>query len=92
MIKICKIIGLTLLLSSCGLSYTYQQNLALQRGELVPVILETKEKIYNFKTGKEYKDFNSIPVGVIYVDKSVNGIYKCIKIPGDGYRYIETIN
>ena len=85
MIKICKIIGLTLLLSSCGLSYTYQQNLVLQRGELVK---ETKDKIYNFKTGKEYKDFNSIPVGVIYVI----GKDKCIKIPGDGYRYIETIN
>tara|TARA_R110000782_G_scaffold155915_1_gene248097 strand:+ start:53 stop:310 length:258 start_codon:yes stop_codon:yes gene_type:complete len=85
MIKICKIIWLTLLLSSCGLSYTYQQNLALQRGELVK---ETKDKIYNFKTGKEYKDFNSIPVGVIYVI----GKDKCIKIPGDGYRYIETIN
>ena len=88
MIKICKIIGLTLLLSSCGLSYTYQQNLALQRGELVPVILETKEKIYNFKTGEEYKDFNSIPVGIIYV----NGKNKCIKLARDGYRYIETIN
>ena len=88
MIKICKIIGLTLLLSSCGLSYTYQQNLALQRGELVPVILETKEKIYNFKTGKEYKDFNSIPVGIIYVI----GKNKCIKLARDGYRYIETIN
>ena len=88
MIKICKIIGLTLLLSSCGLSYTYQQNLALQRGELVPVILETKEKIYNFKTGEEYKDFNSIPVGIIYVI----GKNKCIKLARDGYRYIETIN
>ena len=57
-----------------------------ERGELV--ILETKEKIYNFKTGKEYKDFNSIPVGVIYVI----GKDKCIKIARDGYRYIETIN
>ena len=85
MIKICKIIWLTLLLSSCGLSYTYQQDLALQRGELIQ---ETKSKIYNFKTGKEYKDFNSVPVGIIYVD----GIYKCIKIAEDGYRYIETIN
>ena len=83
------IIVSVLLISSCGLRFgdynAYQQNLALQRGELVK---ETKKKIYNFKTGKEYKDFNSIPVGVIYVD----GIYKCIKIPGDGYRYIETIN
>jgi len=85
MIKICKIIGLTLLLSSCGLSYTYQQNLALQRGELVK---ETKNKLYNFKTGKEYKDFNSIPVGIIYVI----GKNKCIKLARDGYRYIETIN
>ena len=85
MIKICKIIWLTLLLSSCGLSYTYQQNLALQRGELVK---ETKNKLYNFKTGKEYKDFNSIPVGIIYV----NGKNKCIKLARDGYRYIETIN
>ena len=83
------IIVSVLLISSCGLRFgdynAYQQNLALQRGELVK---ETKDKIYNFKTGKEYKDFNSIPVGVIYVD----GIYKCIKIPGDGYKYIETIN
>tara|TARA_R100000908_G_C3613855_1_gene62714 strand:+ start:160 stop:417 length:258 start_codon:yes stop_codon:yes gene_type:complete len=85
MIKICKIIWLTLLLSSCGLSYTYQQNLALQRGELVK---ETKNKLYNFKTGKEYKDFNSIPVGIIYVI----GKNKCIKLARDGYRYIETIN
>ena len=86
------IIVVTLLISSCGLRFgdynAYQQNLALQRGELVPVILETKEKIYNFKTGKEYKDFNSIPVGIIYVI----GKNKCIKLARDGYRYIETIN
>ena len=56
-----------------------------ERGELVK---ETKEKIYNFKTGEKYKDFNSIPVGVIYVI----GKDKCIKIARDGYRYIETIN
>jgi len=83
------IIVVTLLISSCGLRFgdynAYQQNLALQRGELVK---ETKEKIYNFKTGKEYKDFYSIPIGITYVI----GKDKCIKIPGDGYRYIETIN
>jgi len=83
------IIVVTLLISSCGLKfgnyYAYQQDLALQRGELVK---ETKEKIYNFKTGKEYKDIISIPVGVIYVI----GKDKCIRIAGDGYRYIETIN
>jgi len=83
------IIVSVLLISSCGLRFgdynAYQQDLALQRGELVK---ETKEKIYNFKTGKEYKDIISIPVGVIYVI----GKDKCIKIAGDGYRYIETIN
>jgi|5B_taG_2_1085324.scaffolds.fasta_scaffold24708_2 hypothetical protein len=82
------IIVVTLLISSCGLrfgNYYASVDLALQRGELVK---ETKEKIYNFKTGKEYKDFYSIPIGITYVI----GKDKCIKIAEDGYKYIETIN
>ena len=54
----------------------------------LPIIEGAENKIYDFKTGKLYKNFNSIPVGTRYIyNKSIN-----IKIAKDGYRFLQSIN
>ena len=54
----------------------------------LPIIEWAENKIYDFKTGKLYKNFNSIPVGTRYIyNNSIN-----IKIAKDGYRFLKSIN
>ena len=54
----------------------------------LPIIEGAENKIYDFKTGKLYKNFNSIPVGTRYIyNNSIN-----IKIAKDGYRFLKSIN
>ena len=54
----------------------------------LPIIEGAENKIYDFKTGELYKNFNSIPVGARYIyNNSIN-----IKIAKDGYRFLKTID
>ena len=54
----------------------------------LPIIEGAENKIYDFKTGRLYENFNSVPVGTRYIyNNSIN-----IKIAKDGYRFLKTIN